>query len=182
MQRSAGRISRPLLQGRATAIGGDRENPWFERALRVPPLEAPKSPEEDVLGDVFRVFTLSQHPETKGEDKGLEPLDQFARGGLLAAETPLDQGCFVGHSTPCASISKYLGRPPRGFSNSGPTAKHARLAGSGSQGVRPLSAELATVRSSLPASCRRARSRGRIAGPPDTRGAAYKRAPRSDPH
>jgi hypothetical protein len=117
------RIPRPLLQSRATPIRGNREDPWFQRALRVPRLQAAKSPEKDVLRHVFRVFTLSQHPETKGENQRLEALDQFARSSLLAAETPLDQACFVGHSTPCASISKYLGRAPLGFSHFGPTPK-----------------------------------------------------------
>jgi hypothetical protein len=112
MERAAERISGPLLEDRAATIGGNRQNPRFQRSRRVPPFEAPKSPKENVLGDVFRVFTLSQHSKAEGEDEGLEPLDQLARSDLLAAEIPSDQGCIVAHTTPCASISRYQGLLP----------------------------------------------------------------------
>jgi hypothetical protein len=115
---TADRISGALSQRSATAIGRDRKNPRFQRSRRIPPFKTPEGPKEDVLGDVFRIFALPQHAETKREYERLEPLDQLARSRILAAETALDQGCIVGQLDPLCFEKQIPGPGDCGFSNS----------------------------------------------------------------
>jgi len=56
-------------QGRATAIGGNRQNPGTKRTGLIPMMQAAKSPHKGFLNDVLGVLVMSEYLETQSIDR-----------------------------------------------------------------------------------------------------------------
>jgi hypothetical protein len=72
-------------------VVGDLEQPGGELVRRVVAVEVIEGADEDLLREVLRELAVPDHPADEGEHGSLEPVDQLARGPLVAAPAEADE-------------------------------------------------------------------------------------------
>jgi hypothetical protein len=112
--------ARTLVEGRAATVGGDGHQPREERPFRVPAPQVAHGAHQRLLGGVFRILAVPQHPQAQPEHGLLEPLDELANGRLVARQAPLHEFLDVTrHKQPAFTLLTFAGwrtvsaMPPR---------------------------------------------------------------------
>jgi len=86
---------RSHLQSRSASVGGDCQQPRFQRSTGVPAVQTTKDTMKNILCDVLGVLPVAEHPIAKAEHHPLKTFDERACTKLVAGETLLDQGGIV---------------------------------------------------------------------------------------
>jgi hypothetical protein len=94
-----------IPEPRAAAIGGDGQQPRGERTGWIPLVEVTDRPEEHLLGNIFSVFPVREHPEAQPENGWLKPMHECRQRVPIAAETVANQITVVGHENIQSSMS-----------------------------------------------------------------------------
>lgn len=95
----------------ARQVGGDPQQPGFQRATFIEAPQRSKSAYEGLLGYIFCVIGITQDKISQAEDGFLMCFDQLDPRRLISLDRPLDKVCFfqINSLRRCHSILIYTG-------------------------------------------------------------------------
>ncbi len=86
-QRSSRRFSHPTRQRCAAAVSRNRQQPRFEIPFGIPTPQISQRPHKRLLGSVFGIFPVSQHPVAEPKHLSAKSIDQIDHGLLVTGQT-----------------------------------------------------------------------------------------------